>query len=167
MKSKISLIRSILSLLIFSMSVVLLEAASPNFQPAPLRNNEMLLEASRSGIQEVKLVARPITSSLVINKPPSRTLYRHKFWKVEGKTYDIPVRYNSKVKRIIRRLTTKKRKQVIKGMRHSGKYMPMILKMLHEAGMPLELVNMVSAESNFNVSARYKKIAVGLWQFFA
>ena len=167
MKSKISLIRSILTLLLFSSSVVLLEAASPNFQPAPLRNHEMLLEASRSGIQEVKLVARPKTSSSVINKPPSRTLYRHKFWKVEGKTYDIPVRYNSKVKRIIRRLTTKKRKQVIKGMRHSGKYMPMILKMLHEAGMPLDLVYMVSAESNFNVRARSNKSAVGLWQFIA
>ena len=118
MKSKISLIGSILTLLLFSSSAVLLEAASPNFQPVPLRNHEMLLEASRSVIQEVKLVARPKTSSSVINKPPSRTLYRHKFWKVEGKTFDIPVRYNSKVKRIIRRLTTKKRKQVIKGMRH-------------------------------------------------
>ena len=167
MRSKILLIRSILTLLLFSSSAVMLEAVSPNFQPAPLRNHEMLLEASRSGIQEVKLVARPKTSSSVINKPPSRTLYRHKFWKVEGKTYDIPVRYNSKVKRIIRRLTTKKRKQVIKGMRHSGKYMPMMVKMLHEAGMPLDLVNMVSAESNFNVRARSKKSAVGLWQFIA
>ena len=127
MKSKIFLIRSILTLLFFSSSAVLLEAASPNFYPIPLRNHEMLLEASRSGIQEVKLVSRAKTSSSVINKPPSRTLYRHKFWKVEGKTYDIPVLYNSKVKRIIRRLTTKKRKQVIKGMRHSGKYMPMIV----------------------------------------
>ena len=109
MKSKTSLIRSILTLLLFISSAVVLEAASPNFQPAPLRNHERLLEASRSGIQEVKLVARPKTSSSVINNPPSRTLYRQKFWKVEGKTYDIPVRYNSKVKRIIRRLTTKKR----------------------------------------------------------
>ena len=167
MKSKISLIRSILTLLLLSSSAVLLEAASPKIQPAPLRNHEMLLEASRSGIQEVKLVARAKTSSSVINKPPSRTLYRHKFWKVEGKTYDIPVRYNSKVKRIIRRLTTKKRKQVIKGMRHSGKYMPMMVKMLHEAGMPLDLVYMVSAESNFNVRARSNKSAVGLWQFIA
>ena len=107
-KSKISLIRSILTLLLLSSSAVLLEAASPNFHPAPLRNHEMLLEASRSGIQEVKLVASPKTNSAVINKPPSRTLYRHKFWKVDSKTYDIPVRYNSKVKRIIRRLTTKK-----------------------------------------------------------
>ena len=113
MKSKISLIRSILTLLLFSSSAVLLEAASPSFQPVPIRNHEMLLEASRSGIQEVNLVARAKTSSSVINKPPGRTLYRHKFWKVEGKTYDIPVRYNSKVKRIIRRLTAKKRKQII------------------------------------------------------
>jgi len=167
MKSNIFIIRSFLLFLLFSSSTLLLEAASPNFQPAPLRNHEMLLEASRSGIQEVKLVARTKLSSSDIKNPQKRTLYRHKFWKVDGKTYDIPIRYNSKVKRIIRRLTTKKRKQVIKGMRLSGKYMPMILKMLHEAGMPQDLVYMVSAESNFNVRARSNKSAVGLWQFIA
>ena len=167
MKINIFIIRSFLTFLLFSSSTLLLEAASPNFLPAPLRNHEMLLEASRSGIQEVKLVARTKLSSSDIKKPQKRTLYRHKFWKVDGKTYDIPIRYNSKVKRIIRRLTTKKRKQVIKGMRLSGKYMPMILKMLHEVGMPLDLVYMVSAESNFNVRARSNKSAVGLWQFIA
>ena len=167
MKMNIFILRSFLTFLLFSSSTLLLEAASPNFQPAPLRNHEMLLEASRSGIQEVKLVARTKISSSEIKKPLTSTLYRNKFWKVEGKTYDIPIRYNSKVKRIIRRLTTKKRKQVIKGMRLSGKYMPMILKMLHEDGMPLDLVYMVSAESNFNVRARSNKSAVGLWQFIA
>ncbi|MBS1254442.1 MAG: Membrane-bound lytic murein transglycosylase D [Deltaproteobacteria bacterium] len=160
-------IRSILTLLLLSSFVMQVEAASPDFQPAPLRNQEMLLEASRSGIQEVKLVARSKTQSQKINTPLKRTLFRNKFWKVEGKTFDIPVRYNSKVKRIIRRLTTKKRKQLIKGLRRSGKYMPMMVKMLREAGMPLDLVYMVPAESNFNVRARSNKSAVGLWQFIA
>ena len=158
MKAKFSTIRSILTLLFFirlQCCSKLLPLISNRFR---FVNHEMLLEASRSGIQEVKLVASPKTSTSDFNKPPRRTLYRHKFWKVEGKTYDIPVRYNSKVKRIIRRLTTKKRKQVIKGMRHSGKYMPMMVNMLHEAGMPLDLVYMVSAESNFNVRARSKKM---------
>ena len=167
MKSNIFIIKSFLSLLLFSSDTMQIKAASPNFQPTPLRNHEMLLEASRSGIQELKLVASPKTKSSQIKNPPRSTLYRKKYWKVEGKTYDIPVRYNSKVKRIIRRLTTKKRKQVIKGMRHSGKYMPMILKMLDKEGMPLDLIYMVSAESNFNVRAKSKKSAVGLWQFIA
>ena len=71
MKSNILFIRSILTLLLFGSSAMLLEAASPNFQPVPLRNHEMLLEASRSGIQEVKLVARPKTSSSAIKKSPN------------------------------------------------------------------------------------------------
>tara|TARA_B100000945_G_C20417932_1_gene616149 strand:- start:1163 stop:3040 length:1878 start_codon:yes stop_codon:yes gene_type:complete len=167
MKSKIFIIKSFLSLLLFISSAMQVEAASPNFQPTPLRNQEMLLEASMSVIQEVKLLAESKTKSTKITPPPRKTLFRNKYWKVEGKTYDIPVRYNSKVKRIIRRLTTKKRKQVIKGMRYSGKYMPMILKMLDEAGMPLDLIYMVSAESNFNVRAKSNKSAVGLWQFIA
>jgi membrane-bound lytic murein transglycosylase D len=52
-------------------------------------------------------------------------------------------------------------------MRRSGKYVPMILKMLREEGMPLDLVYMVPAESNFNVIIRSHKSAVGLWQFIA
>ena len=91
----------------------------------------------------------------------------NKIWKVEGERYDIPLRYTSKVKRIVRRLTTKKRKQIITGMRRSGRYVPMITKMLLEEGMPRDLVFMVPAESNFNVSARSHKSAVGLWQFIA
>jgi membrane-bound lytic murein transglycosylase D len=43
----------------------------------------------------------------------------------------------------------------------------MITKMLLEEGMPRDLVFMVPAESNFNVSARSHKSAVGLWQFIA
>ena len=187
-----------------------LEAASPSYQPAPLRNQALMFEMSGSGSQQIKLdviikkapvvkkqlLAKkqlPAKQQLFVKKQlPAkqqlfvkkqhlvkkqstiakqselpRTLYRNKIWKVEGERYDIPLRYTSKVKRIVRRLTTKKRKQIIKGMRRSGRYVPMITKMLLEEGMPLDLVFMVPAESNFNVTARSHKSAVGLWQFIA
>ena len=175
-----------------------LEAASPSYEPAPLRNQALMFEMSGSGSQQIKLnvplkkphaVKKPlfvkkqlpatkqffVKKQHLVKKQPTiakhaelpRTLYRSKIWKVEGEHYDIPLRYTSKVKRIIRRLTTKKRKQIITGMRRSGKYVPMILKMLREEGMPLDLVYMVPAESNFNVIIRSHKSAVGLWQFIA
>ena len=181
-----------------------LEAASPSYEPTPLRNQALIFEMSGSGSKKIKLnvplkkisavkkplfVKKPLktTKRLFVKKPLiatkqlfvknksiiakqaelPKTLYRNKIWKVEGERYDIPLRYNSKVKRIIRRLTTKKRKQIITGMRRSGQYVPMILKMLREEGMPLDLVFMVPAESNFNEIIRSHKSAVGLWQFIA
>ena len=184
-------------LYIFSLDTRL-EAASPSYEPAPLRNQALMFEMSGSGSQQIKLnvplkkphaVKKPlfvkkqlpatkqffVKKQHLVKKQPTiakhaelpRTLYRSKIWKVEGEQYDIPLRYTSKVKRIIRRLTTKKRKQIITGMRRSGKYVPMILKMLREEGMPLDLVYMVPAESNFNVIIRSHKSAVGLWQFIA
>ena len=56
---------------------------------------------------------------------------------------------------------------MIKGMQRSGRYIHMIKKMLREEGMPLDLLYMVPAESNFSVHSRSKKSAVGLWQFIA
>ena len=178
-------------LYIFSLDTRL-EAASPSYEPAPLRNQALMFEMNGSGSQQIKLndpLKKPpavkktllvkkqlpgtkqhlvkIQSTIAKQAELPRTLYRNKIWKVEGERYDIPLRYTSKVKRIIRRLTTKKRKQIITGMRRSGKYVPMILKMLREEGMPLDLVFMVPAESNFNVIIRSHKSAVGLWQFIA
>jgi membrane-bound lytic murein transglycosylase D len=147
--------------------VTSIEAASPSYQPAPLRNQALMFETSGSGIQKIKLDAPLKKRTSAKKQLLSKTLYRNKFWKVEGEQYDIPLRYTSKVKRIIRRLSSKKRKQMITGIRRSGKYIPMITRMLSEEGMPLDLVYMVPAESNFNVSSRSKKNAVGLWQFIA
>ena len=192
---KIKIIQIVISCFVafFSFGLVIsLEAASPSYEPPPLRNQALMFEMSGSGSQQIKLDVTlkkrtavkkqlftkkqpSIKKHLFVKKQPAiakqaelpNTLYRNKIWKVEGKRYDIPLRYTSKVKRIIRRLTTKKRKQIITGMRRSGKYVPMILKMLREEGMPLDLVFMVPAESNFNVIIRSHKSAVGLWQFIA
>ena len=147
--------------------VTSIEAASPSYQPAPLRNQALMFETSGSGIQKIKLDAPLKKRTSAKKQLLSKTLYRNKFWKVEGEQYDIPLRYTSKVKRIIRRLSSKKRKQMITGIRRSGKYIPMITRMLREEGMPLDLVYMVPAESNFNVLSRSNKSAVGLWQFIA
>ncbi|HBL55574.1 MAG TPA: hypothetical protein DDZ36_06695 [Deltaproteobacteria bacterium] len=152
---------------LFIAFVTNIEAASPSFQPAPLRNQVLMFETSGSGIQQIKLGTPSKKRPSVKKQALPDTLYRNQIWKVEGEKYDIPLRYTSKVKRIIRRLTSKKRKQLITGIRRSGKYIPMITKMLREEGMPLDLVYMVPAESNFNVLSRSNKSAVGLWQFIA
>ncbi|MDP7158289.1 MAG: LysM peptidoglycan-binding domain-containing protein [SAR324 cluster bacterium] len=82
-------------------------------------------------------------------------------------TYDIPVVDNRQVRRLISFYTGRKRKQLIEGIRHSGRYLPMMRRILKEEGLPQDLVFMVPAESNFNNRARSHMNAVGLWQFIA
>ncbi|MBC8260128.1 MAG: LysM peptidoglycan-binding domain-containing protein [SAR324 cluster bacterium] len=157
-----------------------LSAASPQFQPAPLRNQALMFETSGRSIENISLATYKKSKSKVkqqiltkkettaVTKPVfEKTPYRNRFWQVEGQSYDIPIRYNSKIKRVIRRLVSKKRKQMIRGIKRSGRYIPMITEMLRKEGMPLDLAYVVPAESNFNVSARSHKSAVGLWQFIA
>ena len=153
-------------LLIFTF-VKQLEAASPSYQPAPLRNQSLLFETSGKAIRKIKLDVSSIKKPVVKKITNSKTPYRNKFWKVEGKSYDIPIRVNSKVKSILRKFASKNRKQLIVGIQRSGKFMPMITRMLQKEGLPLDLAYMVPVESNFNVRARSNKSAVGLWQFIA
>jgi len=49
----------------------------------------------------------------------------------------------------------------------SGKYMPMIAKVLKQEGLPDELGYLALLESEFVVDARSRNGAVGLWQFIA
>ncbi len=82
-------------------------------------------------------------------------------------TYDIPVVDNRRVRQLISFYTGRKRKQLIEGIRRSGRYLPMMRRILQEEGLPQDLVFMVPAESNFNNRARSPMSAVGLWQFIA
>ena len=82
-------------------------------------------------------------------------------------TYDIPVVDNRRVRQLITFYTKRKRKHLIQGIRRSGRYLPMMRRILKEEGLPQDLVFMVPAESNFNNRARSRMSAVGLWQFIS
>jgi hypothetical protein len=52
-------------------------------------------------------------------------------------------------------------------LERSGKYMPMIAKVLKQEGLPEELGYLALLESEFIVNAKSRNGAVGLWQFIA
>jgi len=144
-----------------------LEAASPSYQPELIQVQSLMLETAGSGIQRIDLDSS-IKKRLSLKKQAlPKTVYRDKIWELDGNKYDIPIRNSPKVKRIIWRLTSQQRKKMMKGIRRSGRYSSMITRILREEGMPLDLLYVVPAESNFSVHSRSKKSAVGLWQFIA
>lgn len=54
--------------------------------------------------------------------------------------------------------------RIIKGIYFSGRYLEDFEKIFREAGVPMELTRLVFVESSFNVLARSKVGASGLWQ---
>lgn len=85
---------------------------------------------------------------------------------VNGNHDEIPVVINSHVQAEIDRFTTgPERNFFIESYKRSGRYRPMILACLHEAGLPAELSWLPLIESGYKVNALSKARALGLWQF--
>jgi membrane-bound lytic murein transglycosylase D len=57
------------------------------------------------------------------------------------------------------------RKVLIHGLQRSGRYAPMIRRILDEEGLPQELIHMAQAESGFLPRAVSHMRAAGMWQF--
>jgi membrane-bound lytic murein transglycosylase D len=53
----------------------------------------------------------------------------------------------------------------IEGIRYSGRYLPLMEETFRRAGMPVELTRLPFVESGFNIHARSKVGASGVWQF--
>jgi len=63
--------------------------------------------------------------------------------------------------------TERGRAILLSGLRRSGRYRPLIQKILAEEGVPEELIYLAQAESGFLPRAISRKQAVGMWQFIA
>ncbi|MCC6294252.1 MAG: transglycosylase SLT domain-containing protein [Bryobacterales bacterium] len=61
--------------------------------------------------------------------------------------------------------TPKGRRAVLAGFKRSGRYAPMIRRILDEEGLPQELIHMAQAESGFLPRAVSRMRATGMWQF--
>jgi membrane-bound lytic murein transglycosylase D len=72
---------------------------------------------------------------------------------------------NPKVRHFIKHYSTTVKDQFQLLLARSGKYIPMISKVLSEEGLPEELGYLALVESEFNVRATSPSGAVGLWQF--
>lgn len=81
-----------------------------------------------------------------------------------GYQSEIPLVMNDDVEKAIRRFQGSERKFFISSHKRSGRYRPMILKQLKEAGLPEELSWLPLVESGFKIRALSKARALGLWQ---
>lgn len=61
--------------------------------------------------------------------------------------------------------TERGRKTLMNGLKHAGRYKPLIQRILDEEGVPQELIFLAQAESGFLPRAVSNKNATGMWQF--
>jgi len=110
------------------------------------------------------LEAAPVKSSqnIVLSVEASSFSPRYQFQNT------FPKVNNPKVQRMIYMYTVGRlRSTLLRGIKRSGYYLPMIRRILREEGVPIQLAYMVPIESNFKIRSRSRKSAVGLWQFIA
>ncbi len=81
-----------------------------------------------------------------------------------GYQSEIPLVMNDDVETAIKRFQKGEFKFFLSSYDRSGRYRPMILKLLKEAGLPEELSWLPLVESGFKIKALSKARALGLWQ---
>jgi membrane-bound lytic murein transglycosylase D len=84
-----------------------------------------------------------------------------------GLNSPIPVEINDHVQREIARFTGPERNFFLESYRRSGRYRPMIVRKLREAGLPEELSWLPLVESGFKDRALSRARALGIWQFIS
>jgi len=94
-------------------------------------------------------------------------IYASRYRATNGNHNEIPLTLNEYVEKEIQRFQGPARRSFMESYSRSGRYMPMILHALNEAGLPEELAWLPLIESGFKADALSKARALGMWQFIA
>jgi len=126
------------------------------------RAYELLLQIpdDPSLIQQKDDLRHVISSQLI-------EIYRSRLTTAADLNSPIPVTINPYVEREIARFTGPERKFFLESYRRSGRYRPMIVRKLREAGLPEELSWLPLVESGFKDRALSSARALGMWQFIS
>jgi membrane-bound lytic murein transglycosylase D len=84
---------------------------------------------------------------------------------VAATTSQLPLTVTDAVLGYINYFSNRGRRTLMAGLERSGRYRPMIQRILDEEGVPQELIHLAQAESGFIPRAVSNKAAAGMWQF--
>src|SRR5665213_121424 len=124
--------------------------------------------ASSETDEVVRFEKSPIDEILQMTFPIDPSL-RHKVQEqIRVTASQLPLEQNDAVVSYINYFSSTRGKKILAyGLRRSGRYKPMIENILHEEGIPEELIFLAQAESGFTPRAMSRARCVGVWQFAA
>jgi membrane-bound lytic murein transglycosylase D len=124
------------------------------------------LGAAAGGQPEVVYDKSPIDSILDMTFPTDPNLRPKVKEEIEATVSQLPLQENDAVLSYVHYFSTDRgRKVLVNGLRRSGKYRPLVQRILDNEGVPQELIYLAQVESGFLPRARSNKQAVGMWQF--
>jgi membrane-bound lytic murein transglycosylase D len=94
-------------------------------------------------------------------------VYASRYTVAKGTGKAIPLVMNDYVRKEIESFKTRERDFFMSAYRRSGRYRPLIIKALQEAGFPEELSWLPLIESGYKIRAQSSARALGMWQFIA
>jgi membrane-bound lytic murein transglycosylase D len=109
---------------------------------------------------------RPLDELLEMTFPVDPSLRNKVHEQIQATVSQLPLEENDAVVSYINYFSSPRGKATLEtGLRRSGRYKPMIQRILAEEGIPQELIFLAQAESGFVPRAISYKACVGLWQF--
>ncbi len=116
-------------------------------------------------VEEGKFEKAPLEDLLQMTFPVDPRLKDRVREQVASTVSQLPLSVNDTVLGYINYFANRGHKTVVAGTQRSGRYRPMIQRILDEEGVPQELIHLAQAESGFIPRAMSRKAAGGMWQF--
>jgi len=128
------------------------------------------LQAFRGGegFTQAAAVPAPIDEVAAVTLPADPRLKERAVESAKSVSHDLPLTVNDEVLSFLNFFQTPKGRDIVEtGLRRSGRYRNMILRVLKEEGLPQDLIYLAQAESAFQPLALSRAGARGIWQFVA
>jgi membrane-bound lytic murein transglycosylase D len=124
------------------------------------------LSGASSQIPEVVYDKSPLDGILDMTFPTDPNLRPKVKEEIEATVSQLPLQENDAVLGYVHYFSTDRgHKVLVGGLRRSGRYRPLVQRILDNEGVPEELIYLAQVESGFLPRARSNKKAVGMWQF--
>jgi membrane-bound lytic murein transglycosylase D len=118
-----------------------------------------------AAVEQGKFEKAPLEDILQMTFPVDPKLKDKVREQVAATTSQLPLSVNDTVLGYIHYFSNRGHKTLVAGMQRSGRYRPMVQRILDEEGLPQELIHLAQAESGFIPRAVSRKAAGGMWQF--
>jgi membrane-bound lytic murein transglycosylase D len=128
------------------------------------------LQAFRGGegFTEAAAVPAAIDEVAAVALPADPRLKERAEEAAKSVSHDLPLTVNNEVLSFLNFFQTPKGRDIVEtGLRRSGRYRDMILRVLQQEGLPQDLIYLAQAESAFQPLALSRAGARGIWQFVA
>jgi len=118
-----------------------------------------------ASIEEGQFEETPLEDILQMTFPVDPKLKDKVREQVAATVSQLPLAVNDAVLGYIHFFSGRGHRTLVGGLQRSGRYRPMIQRILDEEGLPQELIHLAQAESGFIPRALSRKAAGGMWQF--